>query len=56
VRRKPTGPSDVNTIDPVAWLKSAGGASGGIGVLLVLGGLLAAGFLLARSNVFAKSA
>lgn len=55
VRRKPTGPSDVNTVDPVAWLKSAGGSSG-VSVLLVLGGLLAAGFFLARSNVFAKSA
>jgi murein DD-endopeptidase MepM/ murein hydrolase activator NlpD len=57
VRRKPTGPSDVNTIDPVAWLKHAGGSSGGIGVLFVLGGLLVAGYFIARSNVFAtKSA
>lgn len=53
VRRKPTGPSDVNTIDPAAWLKSAGGSGPGIGTLLVLGGLLAAGYFLARSNTFA---
>jgi murein DD-endopeptidase MepM/ murein hydrolase activator NlpD len=55
VRRNPTGPSELNTVDPIAWLESAGG-SNGLVMLLLLGGLLAAGYFLARSNVFAKSA
>ncbi len=55
VRKQPTGPSDVNTIDPAVWLAEQNGGSS-VGILLALGGLLAAGWLLARSNVFAKSA
>lgn len=56
VRRRLTGPSAENTIDPAKWLAEAGGDGAGgskLGVLLALGGLLAAGFLLARSNAFA---
>jgi murein DD-endopeptidase MepM/ murein hydrolase activator NlpD len=52
VRKQPTGPSETNTIDPEKWLAASKGG-GGIGVLLVLGGLLAAGYFIARSNVFA---
>jgi hypothetical protein len=53
VRRQPTGPSEVNTMDPGKWLAAQ---SSGMTTLLLLGGLLAAGYFLARSNVFAKSA
>lgn len=53
VRIKPTGPSNENTVDPNKWLADHGGG-GGIGTLLVLGGLLAAGYFLARSRTFAK--
>jgi murein DD-endopeptidase MepM/ murein hydrolase activator NlpD len=52
VRRKPTGPSETNTVNPEQWLSSQNG--GGIGTLLILGGLLAAGYFLARSNALAK--
>jgi murein DD-endopeptidase MepM/ murein hydrolase activator NlpD len=51
VRKQPTGPSETNTIDPEKWLAAQSG--GGVGTLLILGGLLAAGYFLARSNVFA---
>lgn len=53
VRIKPTGPSATNTINPEKWLAATKG--GGIGMLLLLGGLLAAGYFIAKSNVFAKS-
>lgn len=51
VRRKPTGPSETNTINPEQWLRAQKG--GAIGTLLVLGGLFAVGYALARSNVLA---
>ncbi len=52
VRKNRTGPSDVNTINPEQWFRAQGGS--GLGTLLILGGLLAAGWWLARSNVLAK--
>lgn len=50
VRRKLTGPSSENTIDPSKWMAAQGGAgaSGGAGKLLLLAGLFGAGILLAR--------
>lgn len=49
VRRKPTGRSETNTIDPAVWQRSIG--SSRVGILLVLGGLVAAGYLISRFGV-----
>ena len=48
VRRKLTGPSAENTIDPAVWLKEQGGSSGGLGKLVLLAGLFGAGVYLSR--------
>jgi|GEM_PF-4108953 len=48
VRRKLTGPSAENTIDPSVWLKAQGGSSGGLGKLVLLAGLFGAGVYLSR--------
>jgi murein DD-endopeptidase MepM/ murein hydrolase activator NlpD len=54
VRIKPTGPSVTNTIDPEKWLAAQKG--GRFGTLLLLVGLLAAGYFLTKSNALAKIA
>lgn len=46
VRRSPTGPSETNTIDPVAWHAQQGGH--GLMMLVLLGGLFAVGVIVAR--------
>lgn len=48
VRRKPTGPSETNTINPEEWHKAQSGSS--FGILLLLGGLFAVGYMLARRH------
>lgn len=48
VRRKLTGPSAENTIDPKVWLEAQGDGGGGIGKLLLLAGLFGAGVWLSR--------
>jgi murein DD-endopeptidase MepM/ murein hydrolase activator NlpD len=48
VRKQPTGPSETNTVDPEKWLATARG--GGLGTLLLLGGLFAAGYFLANRS------
>ena len=47
VRRKLTGPSAENTIDPGVWLKAQSGG-GGLGKLVLLAGLFGAGAYLSR--------
>ena len=53
VRRNPTGPSETNTIDPVAWLESASGG-GSIKVLIAIGGLMFAGYAIAKLHAGEK--
>lgn len=47
VRREPTGPSEVNTVNPEEWLRSQGG---GIVKVLLVAGLVALGIMLARQG------
>jgi Peptidase family M23 len=49
VRRQPTGPSETNTINPEEWHKAQGG--GAVTLLLLVGGLAALGFIMARYDV-----
>lgn len=47
IRKAPTGPSETNTINPEEWHRAHGGGSS-VGILLLLGGLFAVGYVLAR--------
>ena len=49
VRKAPTGPSDTNTVNPEQW--HAGRRGGALTIVLLLGGLVALGAIVARSRV-----
>lgn len=48
VRRMPTGPSEMNTVNPEEWHRDHGGSV--LGKLLLLGGLFVAGYLIANRH------